>query len=194
MPSPKQLVAGIGVVFTIGAPAIALAASAPPTVDDLSKTAPFQTDNALQEKMRAVAHRELVRQTAGLARTLAKLQGRELRHGYRHAISGWSNERLLNKERSLRRQINALQARSSAASTVSIPAILQRIAQCESGGNPRAIGGGGAYRGKYQFDYGTWASVGGHGDPAAAPEAEQDRRAMMLYQRSGTAPWPVCGR
>jgi hypothetical protein len=65
---------------------------------------------------------------------------------------------------------------------------------CESGGNPRAIGGGGAYRGKYQFDYGTWASVGGSGDPAAAPESEQDRRAMMLYQRSGTAPWPVCGR
>jgi hypothetical protein len=26
------------------------------------------------------------------------------------------------------------------------------IAQCESGGNPGAIGGGGAFRGKYQFD------------------------------------------
>src|SRR3954454_23365646 len=51
---------------------------------------------------------------------------------------------------------------------------LEAIAACESGGNPSAIGGGGAYRGKYQFDYGTWASVGGSGDPAAAPEAEQD--------------------
>jgi hypothetical protein len=70
---------------------------------------------------------------------------------------------------------------------------LQAIAACESGGNPRAIGGGGAYRGKYQFDYGTWASVGGHGDPAAAPESEQDARAAMLLQRSGTSPWPVCG-
>ena len=30
---------------------------------------------------------------------------------------------------------------------------LQAIAQCESGGDPTAIGGGGAYRGKYQFDY-----------------------------------------
>ena len=74
-----------------------------------------------------------------------------------------------------------------------VPAHLQAIAQCESGGNPRAIGGGGAYRGKYQFDYGTWASVGGSGDPAAAPEAEQDRRAAMLYARAGAAPWPVCG-
>src|SRR4029077_14324915 len=67
-------------------------------------------------------------------------------------------------------------------------------AACESGGNPRAVGGGGAFRGKYQFDYGTWASVGGHGDPAAAPETEQDRRAALLYSRAGATPWPVCGR
>ena len=70
---------------------------------------------------------------------------------------------------------------------------LQAIAACESGGDPTAVGGGGAYRGKYQFDYGTWASVGGSGDPAAAPEAEQDMRAQMLYERSGSNPWPVCG-
>jgi hypothetical protein len=76
---------------------------------------------------------------------------------------------------------------------VAVPGALQSIAACESGGNPQAVGGGGAYRGKYQFDYGTWASVGGHGDPAAAPESEQDRRATMLYQREGTTPWPVCG-
>jgi hypothetical protein len=70
---------------------------------------------------------------------------------------------------------------------------LEAIAQCESGGDPTAIGGGGLYRGKYQFSYGTWQSVGGSGDPAAAPEAEQDRRAAMLLARAGTSPWPVCG-
>jgi peptidoglycan hydrolase-like protein with peptidoglycan-binding domain len=70
---------------------------------------------------------------------------------------------------------------------------LERIAQCESGGNPSAVGGGGLYRGKYQFSYETWRSVGGSGDPAAAPEAEQDRRAAMLVQRSGTGHWPNCG-
>ena len=74
-----------------------------------------------------------------------------------------------------------------------VPAALKAIAACESHGNPRAVGGGGAFRGKYQFDYGTWASVGGHGDPAAAPESEQDRRAAVLYAREGTTPWPVCG-
>jgi hypothetical protein len=86
------------------------------------------------------------------------------------------------------------QARKRAAASAGVASPqLQAIAACESGGNPQAIGGGGAYRGKYQFDYGTWASVGGSGDPAAAPEAEQDRRAQMLLDRSGTSPWPVCG-
>lgn len=70
---------------------------------------------------------------------------------------------------------------------------LDAIGECESHGDPRSIGGGGLYRGKYQFDRGTWASVGGVGDPAAAPEYEQDRRAAMLLNRSGTSPWPVCG-
>jgi hypothetical protein len=84
-------------------------------------------------------------------------------------------------------------ARAAAAPAASASPQLEAIAACESGGNPSAIGGGGAYRGKYQFDYGTWASVGGSGDPAAAPESEQDARAAMLLQRAGTAPWPVCG-
>jgi hypothetical protein len=71
---------------------------------------------------------------------------------------------------------------------------LSAIAACESGGSPTAVDPSGTYRGKYQFDYGTWASVGGHGDPAAASEAEQDMRAATLYSQRGAAPWPVCGR
>ena len=51
----------------------------------------------------------------------------------------------------------------------------------------------GTYRGKYQFDMSTWASVGGSGDPAAAPEAEQDYRAALLMSQAGSSPWPVCG-
>ncbi len=72
------------------------------------------------------------------------------------------------------------------------PGTLEAIASCESGGNPRAVGGGGTYRGKYQFDRNAWAEVGGVGDPAAAPEREQDRRAARLYRMRGSAPWPVC--
>jgi hypothetical protein len=70
---------------------------------------------------------------------------------------------------------------------------LEAIAACESGGDPSAVSSDGTYRGKYQFDYGTWESVGGTGDPAAAPEAEQDYRAALLYAQSGSSPWPICG-
>jgi hypothetical protein len=70
---------------------------------------------------------------------------------------------------------------------------LDAIGACESGGDPTAVSSDGSYRGKYQFDFGTWESVGGSGDPAAAPEQEQDYRAALLYSQSGSSPWPVCG-
>jgi hypothetical protein len=71
--------------------------------------------------------------------------------------------------------------------------VLARIAQCESGGDPTAVSSSGRFRGKYQFTRSTWRSMGGSGDPAQASEAEQDQRALALYQARGTAPWPVCG-
>ena len=72
-------------------------------------------------------------------------------------------------------------------------ATLDAIGACESGGDPAIVSSDGTYRGKYQFDYGTWESVGGSGDPAAASEQEQDYRAALLYSQSGSSPWPVCG-
>jgi peptidoglycan hydrolase-like protein with peptidoglycan-binding domain len=80
----------------------------------------------------------------------------------------------------------------SSGSSVQLPAALKRIAQCESGGNPRAISRSGRYRGKFQFDQPTWESAGGTGDPAAASESTQDRIALKLYRKRGTAPWPNC--
>ena len=72
--------------------------------------------------------------------------------------------------------------------------LLLRIAECESGGDPTAISSDGQYRGKYQFSRSTWRAMGGKGDPAKAPEAEQDRRAAALLEQAGTSPWPVCGQ
>jgi hypothetical protein len=69
---------------------------------------------------------------------------------------------------------------------------LRRIAECESHGDPRAIGGGGLYRGAFQMSTSSWRGVGGKGDPAKAPLSEQYRRAAILLQRSGPSPWPVC--
>jgi Transglycosylase-like domain len=100
---------------------------------------------------------------------------------------------LLGYERAEERQEDAAAERRAARQAASVPPHLQAIAQCESGGDPSAIGGGGAFRGKYQFTYETWAAVGGSGDPAQAPEAEQDRRAETLYNTSGPGQWPVCG-
>ena len=78
-------------------------------------------------------------------------------------------------------------------SSVRLPAVLRRIAECESGGDPTAVSAGGTYRGKYQFSRSTWRHLGGTGDPAAAPEWLQDRLALKLYRLRGTAPWPNCG-
>jgi hypothetical protein len=70
---------------------------------------------------------------------------------------------------------------------------LRTIAWCESKNDPRAIGGGGAYRGMYQFSFSTWAVVGGSGDPAAASRWEQTWRAWLLLSQHGSGHWPVCG-
>jgi hypothetical protein len=97
-----------------------------------------------------------------------------------------------------RKRRKAREAREEQEQFESLPggvtmATLESIASCESGGDPGAVSSEGTYRGKYQFDQGTWESVGGSGDPAAAPEAEQDYRAALLYSESGSSPWPICG-
>ena len=85
-----------------------------------------------------------------------------------------------------------LRSRSGSAGSTgtSVSTKLEQIAQCESSGNPQAVSPDGQYRGKYQFDRATWESLGGTGDPAAAPESEQDRLAAQLYQQRGASSWP----
>ncbi|MFN2539951.1 MAG: ubiquitin-like domain-containing protein [Mycobacteriales bacterium] len=68
------------------------------------------------------------------------------------------------------------------------------LANCESGGNPRAVSSGGTYRGLYQFTLSTWHGVGGSGDPIDASSGEQTYRAKLLYRERGRSPWPNCGR
>jgi peptidoglycan hydrolase-like protein with peptidoglycan-binding domain len=82
---------------------------------------------------------------------------------------------------------------SSSSSGSSASATLQRIAQCESGGDPTTDTGNGYY-GKYQFSLSTWHRMGGTGNPARASEALQDQLAAKLYAQEGAAPWPVCGQ
>lgn len=72
--------------------------------------------------------------------------------------------------------------------TGGLDGVLACIRNHESTNNYTATNG--IYRGAYQFDYSTWQTVGGSGDPAAASPGEQDHRAALLYQQRGISPWP----
>jgi hypothetical protein len=68
-----------------------------------------------------------------------------------------------------------------------------RLALCESGGDPTAVSRGGRYRGAFQFSLPTWQAAGGAGDPVDASYAEQKRVAMSWANVVTPATqWPVC--
>ena len=173
-------------------------AGAPAGIDPRQPIGTVTIDTTTKTDIR---HRRLVRRYLKLRnranRLIAKRDARRAPHKVRTAKQlGWSNRGLRRAIRKLRTRIRHVRADlrdKRAGLTPAVRAVLNRIAACESHGNPRAVGGGGAYRGKYQFSFGTWASVGGRGDPAAASEREQDRRAAMLLRRDGSGHWPVCG-
>ncbi|HEX4363471.1 MAG TPA: transglycosylase family protein [Solirubrobacteraceae bacterium] len=134
-----------------------------------------------------------------LARRLAALRGdglsRSERRHKRDILHRIALSDLRVSTRHLARDVRqARRERFGGAPDVAIPAVLNAIAECESHDDPHAISASGTYRGKYQFSETTWRSVGGNGDPAAASETEQDRRAALLYRTGGPTPWPVCGR
>ena len=72
----------------------------------------------------------------------------------------------------------------------------KRVARCESGGDPNAIGGGGTYRGAFQFMRSTWRTSprSPGGDPI-----DYSYKTQALRRRSARrcvrarSPWPSCG-
>jgi hypothetical protein len=68
--------------------------------------------------------------------------------------------------------------------------------ECESGNDPNAIGGGGKYRGAFQFMRDTWrgAPKSPGGDPIDYNWKTQAVVAVALKHRVGTSPWPNCGK
>jgi len=134
-----------------------------------------------------------------LARRAARLSGDELPRGYRTRLRGNSPAVLRKRNQRVRVRIRELRRERRESGTTApgggstASATLQAIAACESGGNPSTNTGNGYY-GKYQFSMSTWQAVGGTGSPAAASEAEQDKRAAQLYATAGAGQWPVCGR
>ena len=192
---PKTTTAVALASTLLALPAAALAAAEaddPPSPLRAALRAPVGGHLTVEAQMRAEARenrqQDLINRAAALNRRVDEARGAEPdATAERRRLAGQPPRELQRRLRELRDDLREAQAPTASPT-------MQAIAACESGGNPTAIGGGGLYRGKYQFDLATWQSVGGSGDPAAAPEAEQDRRAAMLYARAGAAPWPVCGR
>ena len=71
----------------------------------------------------------------------------------------------------------------------------RHTAECESGKDPDAIGGGGRYRGAFQFMKSTWrqAPKSPGGDPIKYSYRTQAVVAVYLKKRDGTGHWPNCG-
>jgi hypothetical protein len=162
------------------------------------------SSNSLKYGMRGTAVKQLqrklhVRPVSGFFGVKTRAAVKRFQRGHHLKADGVAGPATLRK---LGMQVNSAGndtggttpgSSNGGASHVKVPAELRRIAQCESGGNPRAVSRTGRYRGKYQFDQATWEAWGGRGDPIRASEATQDRVAVRLYRKRGTAPWPNCG-
>jgi hypothetical protein len=73
------------------------------------------------------------------------------------------------------------------------PAVWDRLARCESGGN-WAINTGNGYYGGLQFSASSWRAVGGTGLPHQASRETQIEMGKRLQARGGWSQWPACSR
>jgi hypothetical protein len=178
------------VAAAAGAPVgIALAAEPPapgPSIVSPALRTPIAGDATAGETMREAGIGRHVTEHVRLGRRYADLTGRRVnRLALLRRAQNLTSKALRAANRELRGEVEELE--------IPIPPVLKQVAECESHGDPKAIGGGGSFRGRYQMMISTWQSVGGKGDPIDAPAEEQDRRAALLLQRSGSSPWPGCG-
>jgi Ni/Co efflux regulator RcnB len=189
----KRFLAALAAMCVLAAPA-ALAATATPTASQPTTTPSPQARAAAAHQR---AHHQAYKRHMKLARKAAWLSGRRLRQGYyrkaKVARLAWLNHRNAQLRREIRKLRRVDRQYRAALRGVSY-GTLHAIASCESHDNPRAIGGGGSYRGMFQMTFHIWGAVGGHGDPAAATVKEQYLRAALVYRRYGSGQWPVCGR
>jgi hypothetical protein len=184
--------------LAVGATALAIPTTAA-EAQVSSVQVPLAGHLTVAQQMRAeqteLAQQRLTRKAWRLADKVADARDRGFSpRAYRRRVKDEAPATLAHRVRALRRDLRTARhaARRRAQPTSASPT-LEAIAACESGGNPGTNTGNGFY-GKFQFTLETWQSVGGSGNPATASEAEQNRRAAMLYAREGASPWPVCGR
>jgi hypothetical protein len=185
MKTTPRSIAMLGAAGALAGPALALADEPATPAGNDTLHAGLGDAPTVRADMRGHLHDRLLRRHRRLTRALGDGRNRDA-----HV---WSNGRLRREIARLRRELRARESATTSSTASAATPQMSAIAACESGGDPHAVGGGGAFRGKYQFTYASWQAVGGSGDPASAPEAEQDRRAAQLMATSGSQNWPVCG-
>lgn len=97
-------------------------------------------------------------------------------------------------QRASRDQVVRVSTVAAPPLNLSDASVWDRLARCESGGNPRAVGGGGRFFGAFQFTLSSWQAVGMSGNPIDYSYADQMAAAQRLQARSGWQNWPVCAR
>ena len=200
----RKTTTALALASTMLAVPVALAAEAddPPSPTRAALRAPVGGHLTVASQMRAEARenlqQDLIRRAMKVARRVAGVRDEDFaRRAELARLRGQAPEQLRERVRELGRELREARReerreRREAQAPQASP-VLEAIAACESGGDPTTDTGNGFY-GKYQFTLETWAAVGGSGNPAQASEAEQDRRAAILYAQAGASPWPVCGR
>jgi hypothetical protein len=177
-------------VLALGAPlALAQSSAQAPAPSTLSSGSTGTAVSALQAALGVAQSGRFTASTARAVRSFQRRNGLTV-----DGIVGPQTAAALGLPSGTTASVGDDDASAAAVPSGDASAALAKIAQCESGGDPTAISADGQYRGKYQFTRSTWAQMGGGGDPAAAPEAEQDKRAAALYAAQGATPWPVCGK
>lgn len=72
--------------------------------------------------------------------------------------------------------------------------VWRALGNCESGNNPRSVGGGGRYFGAFQMTPGSWGRFGNGGAILEQSWGEQQAAAARQQAAEGWGPWPHCAR
>jgi hypothetical protein len=126
----KKLLAVCGACAVSGAPAAVAVAAGGGDPSPLEARSPIAG---------ALARREAQHEVLRLARRKARLEHRRVGRSYPRRVRASSLTRLRAERRDLRHEVRALR-RTGGAPDVPVPAALESIAVCESGGDPHSSG------------------------------------------------------
>ncbi len=212
---PTSYVTEVGNSTTAGGTSTAARAVGTVSGDDLAASRVFATFSrgdelraqaeAEEAEAQAQAEAEAEAAAAAEAEEAERQQAAEERAAEERARIA-ELERIESERRAEEAATRAAQESASAPS-IGMPAGTtaaqwNSLRMCESSNNYGAVNPAGPYLGAYQFLQSTWdgtARAAGRSDlvgvrPNQASPADQDAMAYALYNRSGSGPWPNCGR